>query len=357
MSFNPATYETIPTTSRRSALAKDDSRHQNTAATSQNLIDFSDEDGESAIAAGTSDDDELMFEFEDDIETGTLKKHPEPTTTPNDDLYDFEEMPYIHHFVNKDGATNFHGSLATTIKPNKDASTVSSSNKAHEEPNVNPQLPEDFYFGPYLGPNDSGSDLFYYGPPFSPSRNQDTFRTITISGIPANIDLLSVLNKIRGGAILESQLLDTVPITGFKTARIVFLDELSALAFEDNAVSHPSMFRGLNVTADLVDTPTWPVEYNCQHSRCMEINNVPSAIKPKELLEAIGHEMNHPIYMRKLNNGNIILHFSSIKKAELAYGLLPRTYRGCQPHFIADPCSEPLEPVEALLPPRVFLPV
>ena len=55
--------------------------------------------------------------------------------------------------------------------------------------------------------------------------------------------------------------------------------------------------------------------------------------------------------MRKLDNKNIILHFSSIEKAEHAYGLLPRTYRGCQPHFIADPCSEPLEPFEALLPP------
>ena len=45
------------------------------------------------------------------------------------------------------------------------------------------------------------------------------------------------------------------------------------------------------------------------------------------------------------------LHFSSIEKAEHAYGVLPRTYHGCQPHFIADPCSEPLEPFEALLPP------
>ena len=55
--------------------------------------------------------------------------------------------------------------------------------------------------------------------------------------------------------------------------------------------------------------------------------------------------------MRKLDNGNLILHFSSIEKAAYTCGLLPRTYRGCQPHFIADPCSEPLEPFEALLPP------
>ena len=111
------------------------------------------------------------------------------------------------------------------------------------------------------------------------------------------------------------------------------------------------MFRGLNVIVDLGSTPACPAEYNHRHSRCLEISNFPSAVTPEGLLAAIGHELNHPIYMRKLNNGNILLRFSSIKKAELAYGLLPRTYRGCQPHLIADPCSEPLEPFEALLPP------
>ena len=107
-----ATYETITTTSRRSFLAKNDKRRQNTAASSQNLIDYSDEVEESVDIAETSDDDELIFDFEDDMEIRYLKKHPRPVPSLYDDLYDFAEMPYIHHFVNKGGTTNSHGSVA-----------------------------------------------------------------------------------------------------------------------------------------------------------------------------------------------------------------------------------------------------
>ena len=52
-----------------------------------------------------------MFEFDDDMETGIQKIHPKPAPSPYDDLYDFEEMPYIHHFVSGDGATSSHGKL------------------------------------------------------------------------------------------------------------------------------------------------------------------------------------------------------------------------------------------------------
>lgn len=52
-----------------------------------------------------------MFEFDDDVETGALKTHPKPATTPYNELYDFEEMPYIHHFVGGDGTTSSHGKI------------------------------------------------------------------------------------------------------------------------------------------------------------------------------------------------------------------------------------------------------
>ena len=98
MTSNPATYETITTTSRRSALTKSDSRSQNTPATSQNVIDISEQGGESVDAVASErttleENDELMFEFEDDFETGTLKVHPKPAPSPYDELYDFEEVP------------------------------------------------------------------------------------------------------------------------------------------------------------------------------------------------------------------------------------------------------------------------
>ena len=81
---------------------------------------------------------------------------------------------------------------------------------------------------------------------------------ITILGLPASITLSTVLNSIKGGAILHHQLLNTLPITGYNTARLVFLHKSSVLVFEEHAQKYPIKFNGLFARVDLVSTPTWP---------------------------------------------------------------------------------------------------
>ena len=231
MSFNPTMYDTITTTSRRSALAKDDSRHDNIAETSQISIDFLD--------------------------------------------------AFIH-------------------------------------------------------------DL------------ESTRRTVILSGIPGAMSLSTVLTKIRGGAIEESGLLGPFSLEGINIARVVFVDEPSAQAFVENA--DPSMFGAMNVSIDLVST-TGPVEDHRGHTRCLEIRNILVPVREEGLLAALGpDESIHPISMWKINNMHLILHFSSIENAGYAYSVLPWIYHGCQLHFLPDPCAEPLEPIETLLPPWLFLP-
>ena len=372
-----ATYETITTTSRRSALAEDDSRRRNTAAIrSQNLIDLSDHGEKSADAAAASrsatseEDDDLMSDFDDVLGIGVRKTHPKPAANLYSDLNDFEQLPYIHHFVSGNGETNSRGSLAgpqdapkryashllkdvinnaanggsaglaTAIDSHKGTTTASSGNKASNKPNLKAKRPELLS----TDPDDSGSEVSLYGLSFEPSYNEEnTHRTLTISGLPTNITLSAVLDKVRGGGIVSAQLLSTLPITGFTTARVVFLEEFSALAYEEHSQNHPIMFRGLIATVDLVHNHTWPVNYNHMHTRCLEVRRFPRSVPPAGLLTTMGHELNRPIHMQMLNNGNLILHFASIQKAGRAYGLLPRTYRSCEPHFIADPCAQPLE--------------
>ncbi len=95
-----------------SAFSKDDSN--TTAIDTQNLIDLSDHNGGSEntepASGGTTllneeDDDDCMSNLADDVE-----KHAQTqsATTSFSEDFDFEDSPYIHHFVNGDGATKCH---------------------------------------------------------------------------------------------------------------------------------------------------------------------------------------------------------------------------------------------------------
>ena len=98
-------------------LSQDGSKANNTATINhQDLIDFSDHNGESAhaepVSGGTTllddedeDDHDYISDSADDVE-----KYPQTrsaTISFSEDL-DLEDSPYIHHFVNGDGATNSH---------------------------------------------------------------------------------------------------------------------------------------------------------------------------------------------------------------------------------------------------------
>ena len=200
-------------------------------------------------------------------------------------------------------------------------------------------------------------DFFNYGLRFTPSHNQrNVYRTVTISGIPADVTMRIILDSVRGGAILESKLLNTLKITGSHTALIIFLHEHSALAYEEHARKHPIILGGLVAGVTVVPTPTWPMKtklckavFDHQHSRCLEIHNFPRSISPSKLRKDIGRceelELNHLIHMEMRKDGTLLLQFSSVDGAGWAYGMLSsfRAYRGCEPFFTSDPCSQPLE--------------
>ena len=107
---------TVTTTSLpNSALNEDDSKVNNTAAiNSPDLIDFSDHLGGTAHAAPASggttllndeDDDDCMSDSADDVKTYA---HTQSATISFSEELDFEDSPYIHHFINEDGATKSH---------------------------------------------------------------------------------------------------------------------------------------------------------------------------------------------------------------------------------------------------------
>ena len=203
-------------------------------------------------------------------------------------------------------------------------------------------------------------DFHNYGLRFIPSDNQNIYRTITISGIPENISLRMVLDVVRGGAILESQIFNTLKITGSSTARIIFLYENSAFVYEGHTKKQPITFNGIVAKVAVVPTPTWPIRpelleavLNHRHSRCLAIRNFPRSISSSQFRRDIelSKELNvdQLMHTEMREDGTLYSQFASVDGAERAYETLSNlvAYRGCKLFFTIDPC---ILPVNTLLP-------
>ena len=181
------------------------------------------------------------------------------------------------------------------------------------------------------------------------------FRTIIISGLPAEANLAAVLKQVYGGIIIDSKILDTVSITGTKTAWLTFSDEATAVAFEAHVKTHPLKILNCPVQVTVIKTPSWPCSPNEREAidqgnrtRCLTVGHFPLAISPKILTQdlKIGpFELTNGVEIMEMQaNDSLSLRFSSVMNAERAFSILisnPK-YRECTVQFAPDPCAKPL---------------
>lgn len=198
--------------------------------------------------------------------------------------------------------------------------------------------------------------FFKHGIRFVPRpTEQDFYRTVVISGLPLSITMEAVLEKVRGGMLVDAKLLNTTDITGSNAALVTFLHEHSALAFEDYAQKNPIVFSNVFAQVAVIPTPTWPIPINLRTSieegrtRCLAIHGLPPNISLPTLRQEL---TNSPVmkstsleYMRLRADGVLELRFSSIRAAEHSSVLFRKTlrYRGCTIQCLPDPCAQPLE--------------
>ena len=200
-------------------------------------------------------------------------------------------------------------------------------------------------------------EFFKYGIHYIPKLNEhNLYRTVAISGILPSVTMKALLEKVRGGTIVDAKILDTVKITGSNTALVTFLYECSAVAYEEHARQHPIAFSNVFARISVVSTPTWPMLDSLRlgieesgHTRCLEVHNIPSYIS----LPAVREELrSSPVmksdsieWMRLSANGVLRLRFSCIRAAVHSSDLFIKAsrYRGCTFKYIPDPCAQPLE--------------
>lgn len=210
------------------------------------------------------------------------------------------------------------------------------------------------------GPNELRyPDLFKYGIHYSPSDSErDVYRTVVVSNISPDINLGTLLQHVRGGMVIDAKLLDTVKITGKKSALITFLHEHAAMSFEDYAEENPVVINGVLACVRVVSTPTWPIRIPLRkaimdhhHTRCLMVYNYPWHISSQKLrndLTVLEMNTDRLTYMEKRKDGVLELQFSSVDWAGHAFGMLGsyRAYSGCTACFAQDPCARPLENLE-----------
>lgn len=207
-------------------------------------------------------------------------------------------------------------------------------------------------------------DLFKYDIHFTPPKSErDVYRTVIVSNLSPNISLGTLLAQVRGGMLIDAKLLDTVKITGKKSALITFLHEHAAMAFQDHAEDNPVVINGVAANVRVVSTPTWPIRiplrkaiFDHHHTRCLMVYNFPWKLISNQRLRndlAVCMEMNTDrlTHLKKREDDFLELHFSSVDWAGHAYGMLStyKAYQDCTAYFTPDPCAWPLETPEGHL--------
>ena len=146
--------------------------------------------------------------------------------------------------------------------------------------------------------------FFKHGIHFVPRPTEhDFYRTVIISGLPLSITMEALLNKVRGGVLIDAKLLNTAKLMGSNTALVTFLHEHPALAFEDHAKKYPIIFSNFFAQVAVIPTPTFPISIDLRTSieeartRCLEIHGLPPNISAKFKTRAhqfACHEINQP---------------------------------------------------------------
>lgn len=220
-------------------------------------------------------------------------------------------------------------------------------------------------FGNYAG-------FFRYGIQYAPSETDSNYmRRIIISNLPRDIVLKDVLAQVRGGVIVNANLLDTQRLTGGMTVMIQFMREESVKEYLAYTKDHPIHFGSCAQKAEfeLVNTPTWPLETGLhpfiisqKQTRCLAIPDFPedlcAATLERHIAGHYGFRSSSLVDIYTDEQGTLHLEFSSMVDAHFAYSILTQSqlYSELKPIFTLDPCARAIEKLASPLPPRETAP-
>ena len=209
----------------------------------------------------------------------------------------------------------------------------------------------------------NGSGLFHeWGSP-----NPELYRTVMITNVPTTMMLATVVNKVRGGRIVDAKYLETAgmrtqpPITT-NTVLVEFLHANDAATFvqftqkHDILLFHDDAGSTVKLTARLMDTPSRrlpPGLYHNMHqrglTRVLFIVDKDEEWETEEVIEEL--QGRHPELKKPLSaggdeNGVLYFKFADVRDAGNAWEIVNRDARffhGASKGFWPDPCARQLK--------------
>jgi hypothetical protein len=202
-------------------------------------------------------------------------------------------------------------------------------------------------------------EFFKYGVQYEPRADDNNYyRTILIQNLPADIELREVLDRVRGGMVLDSMLVNA---PNGKTALITFVSSGAADDYIVYTGIHDLYFSSSEGDLkksyiSLIETPSYPIsaaltnKLNFHNStRCLRLPDFPASFSLSRLESTIAcKNAFHAAQLTEMYftpDKTLHLEFSSITAAGSAFAILTlwKTYAGLEVHYEADLCSGPVE--------------
>ena len=140
-------------------------------------------------------------------------------------------------------------------------------------------------YGPRHNPGPHSLDALRYTPGLTA---KNAYRTIIISNLSQSTNYEQLFSNLRGGIIVQAQLLKTSTITKTATctALVHFFKQDAAEAFAAFAKEHGVIVGGLRAEVTMLATPTWFIQPSlrygieiCNYSRCFEVTGLPEVVE------------------------------------------------------------------------------
>lgn len=200
--------------------------------------------------------------------------------------------------------------------------------------------------------------FFQYGLLYIPkATDKDVYRTVRIENLPETTTLDKVLVEIHQGDVFSADLLNTLPITGYHTARVVFLHQISAEKFCKSVKKRDLIIEGVPARVTLEKTATYPIAVSMKKAiwggctRCLTIDEVPEALV--ECIEGVigGTFLKNSVeyYYKSYCDGldqsmsklKVCVRFHSMRAASYAFNELQKNIflRNCILRYDNDPCN------------------
>ena len=229
-------------------------------------------------------------------------------------------------------------------------------------------------FSRHYAVNSFEAESLFYKPPFEAHKAQ---RTVLFSNLALCVNEQMLLESVRGGIVVQAQLLKTTAITKTpaNSALVEFYTHDAAADYTNFRSNHPLMIDGQQASIRLIPTATFPMPQHVRnavelwrYSRCFELHNLleikvsPAAVR-RDI--SIGSDIDWAgleVIRAHFYKGSKVLElrFVAIKYAVSASTVITTSekYKGSHLKWLPDPCARPLktalEPEIPKLPPMAM---